>query len=92
MLGYVKEHLCLHLIQLTPTVSNIHVNMAEAGAVAVVLAMLEQPEKKISVEGQKAEPYRDGVLARMRRGGGSAQGMWGLQLSNVGWMTLWLSG
>lgn len=38
MLGYVKEHLCLHLNQLTPTVSNIHVNMAEAGAVAVVLS------------------------------------------------------
>lgn len=78
MLGYVTERLCLHLNQLTPTVSNcyIHVNMAEAGVVAVALVMLEWPEKKkISVEQQRAEPYRDGVLALMRRGGGSAQAM-----------------
>lgn len=69
MLGYVKENLYRHLNHLTPTVSDIHVNMAEARAVAVVLATFEQ----ISVEARKAEPYREGVLARMRRGGGSAQ-------------------
>lgn len=28
----------------------------------------------------------------MRQSFSSALGMWGLQLSNVGWMTLWLSG
>lgn len=69
MLGCVTEHLCLHLNQLTPTVSNryIHVNMAEAGAVAAVLAVFERPDgEDFLLRSGKAEPYGDGVLAVMR--------------------------
>lgn len=94
MLGYVTEHLCLYLNGLTPIVSNcyIHVNMAKVGAVTVVLVTFNSPKKIYAEEQKKAEPYRDGALALIRQGGSSAQGMWGLQLSNMGWMTLWLSG
>lgn len=67
--------------------------MAKVGAVAVVLAKFKQLEiEDFCRETKKAEPFQDGALALMRQGGGSAQGMWGLQLSNVGLMTLWLSG
>lgn len=45
-LACVTESLCLHLNRLTPTISHgyIHVNMAEAGAVAVVV--FERPERE----------------------------------------------
>lgn len=67
--------------------------MAKAGAVAVVLAKFKQLEiEDFCRETKKQNLLKDGALALMRRGGGSAQGMWGLQLSNVGLMTLWLSG
>lgn len=46
MLGYVAERLCLHLDKLAPTICYIHVNMAKAGAVTVVLVMFEEFEKE----------------------------------------------
>lgn len=98
MLGYVAECLCVHLYQLTLTASHcyIHVNMAKAEAVAVALLYLNLPDreaKMISVKQiKKSRALHRDVLAMMRRGGGSAQSVSRLQLSNVGWMTLWLSG
>lgn len=78
MITSVTRRLCLHLNYRTPWVSlfYIHVNMAKAErSHSSTLFCLQGQITQISVEQQKAEPYREGVLALMRRGGGLAQSL-----------------
>lgn len=60
---------------------------AEEVTAALLRLLLSDRERE-----RKAEPYTRYVLVMMRQSCSSALGMWGLQLSNVGWMTLWMSG
>lgn len=73
MLGCAAERLCIHLYQMTPTVSHCysHVNMAKAGGVTALLLLYlcGRETKRISVEQKKkikkrsSRALRDNVLA-----------------------------